>query len=216
MTIDDATLRAYLISQKVPADKIDKIIAGFNQLVKKVDQMIGSKTNAPYNWFGTNNPSSNQFIKGNGTLIYYPWLVLNINAYPSIISLGSRSRIVADVYKDISGENHKNLANLYFSGPQVAFTTNLGNVGSKYIKQPWTKGMSSTILKADEGPGVAKVTASDFQTVKTFVKIVGGTIIPIDTAAKQINIEKYKTGAPLNYLLLALLMILGVIVVRKR
>ncbi|MDI6644746.1 MAG: cell surface protein [Methanobacteriaceae archaeon] len=178
-----------------------------NNLFHKLEN---SNTNARYNWYGTNNPNSNNFFKGNGTLIYSPWLVLSIKANPSTIYAGQTSLITADVYKDSAGRDHSANAAQFFSGPRITFTTNLGNVGSKSITVPWIKGRAIATLRADEGPGIATVTASDHQTVKTFVKILGGS----NKTSKTVGMQK--TGVPVQVLIFAILFVLGGFVITRR
>lgn len=76
---------------------------------------------------------------GNGTLNYNPWLVLTLTAHPSTIYTGQNSLLTADVYTDAAGGDHRADAAMFFSGPQVTFTTTLGNVGSKFVTVPGLK-----------------------------------------------------------------------------
>lgn len=180
-----------------------------DDLDKLFHKLENSNTNAKYNWYGTNKPDSSKFFKGNGTLIYSPWLVLSIKADPSTIYTGQTSLITADVYKDSSGRDHSANAAQFFSGPKLTFTTNLGSVGSKSIIVPWINGRAIATLKADEGPGIATVTASDYQTVQTFVKILGGS-----KTSKEVGMQK--TGIPVQGLIFALLIILSGLAVTRR
>ena len=106
------------------------------------------------------------------TINYNPWLVMNINADPTTIYTGQTSTITADVYKDSANGDHSADASKFFSGPQVTFTTNLGNVGSKSITVDWNFGSATAILRGDEGAGSATVTAADGQVVSTIVNIL--------------------------------------------
>lgn len=178
-------------------DDLDKL---FHELEK-------SKTKASYNWYGTNSPNASKFFVGTGTLNYYPWLVLNINAYPSTIKAGETSIITADVYKDSASGDHSSNAYMFFSGPRVTFTTNMGNLGSKSVTVPWINGIATAILRADEGHGIATITANDYQTVQTFVKILGA-----EKSKSQVNaqtVPMHNTGIPLAGIILAFLMVLG-------
>ncbi len=179
-----------------------------DDLNKLFHELENSHTTATYNWYGTNTPDPAKFFVGNGTLKYYPWLVLNINANPSTISVGETSTITADVYHDAAGGDHSADAALFFSGPQVTFTTNLGNVGSKSVIAQWVNGLATAILRADEGPGIATVTATDYETVKTFVTILGAPG-PSPFRVNAQTVEMQSTGAPLSLLALAVLCILG-------
>lgn len=179
-----------------------------DDLDKMFHELEKSKTKATYNWYGTNSPHANKFFVGTGTLNYYPWLVLNINAYPSTIKAGETSIITADVYTDSTGGDHSSNAAMFFSGPQVTFTTNLGNVGSKSVTAPWINGLATAILRADEGSGIATVTANDHQGVQTLVTILGAS----ETSTSKVNsqtIGMQNTGIPIAGIVLAILMVLG-------
>lgn len=190
---------------KITPEQEAALIKSLNKMISRIleELIVKNNSNAQYNWYGTNNPVSNKFYKGNGTIDYNPWLVLNIKANPSIIYTGRISTITADVYRDAAGGDHSLDAALFFSGPQVTFTTNLGNVGSKSVTVPWVNGFATAVLRADEGPGIATVTATDYQTVQTNVTIMGGSVNPANN-----TIGMQDTGIPLNYLLLAILMVL--------
>ncbi len=179
-----------------------------DDLDKLFHELENSHTTATFNWYGTNTPNNAKFFVGNGTLNYYPWLVLTINAHPSTISAGETSTITADVYHDAAGGDHRADAAMFFSGPQVTFTTNLGNVGSKSVTAQWINGLATAILRADEGPGIATLTATDYQSVHTFVTILGAE----DHSKAEVNAQTVgmqATGAPLSMIMLAILMVLG-------
>lgn len=148
---------------------INQIAPTIAELLKKLEE---SNTNAQYNWYGTNDPPNSKFFKGEGTLNYYPWLVLNITADPSTIYAGQTSNITADVFKDSSGGDHTKDSAMFFSGLLITFTTSLGNVGSKSITTPWVNGLAKAILKSDEGPGIATINATDYESVETTVTIL--------------------------------------------
>lgn len=186
-----------------------------DDLDKMFHQLENSNTTATYNWYGTNSPSDTKFFKGNGTLNYTPWLVLNINASPSTINAGETSTITADVYHDSEGGDHSADVAMFFSGPQITFTTNLGNVGSKSVTNAWINGLATAILRADEGPGIATVTAADFQIIQTMITIQGAS----ETSAAVVNAQTIKmqnTGIPLAGIVLAILMVLGGFISTKK
>ncbi|MCC7562910.1 MAG: cell surface protein, partial [Methanobacterium sp.] len=178
-----------------------------DDLDKLFHELENSNTNATYNWYGNNRPDDAKFFKGNGTLNYYPWLVLKINANPSTISAGQTSTITADVFHDVAGGDHRADAAMFFSGPQVRFTTNLGNVGSKSVTVQWINGLATAVLRGDEGPGIATVTATDYQTVSTMVTILGAS--KTFTSTNKLTIGMQKTGMPLIWIVLAILIVLG-------
>ena len=104
---------------------------------------------------------------------------------------------------------------MFFSGPQVTFTTNLGNIGSKSIIIHWINGLATAILRADEGPGIATVTAADYKTVQTMVTIIGAS--RNSTSVNPLTVEMQKTGIPLAGIVLAIFMVLsGFIVTIKK
>ncbi|MGC9517091.1 MAG: hypothetical protein ACP5C3_05250 [Methanomicrobiales archaeon] len=180
-----------------------------DDLDKLFHKLENSNTNGKYNWYGTNKPGNNKFFKGNGTLIYSPWLILSIKADPSTLYIGQTSIITADVYRDSAGGQHSANSDQFFSGSRVTFTTNLGNLGSKSITVPWYNGRAIATLRADEGPGIATITASDYQTVQTFVNILAGS-----KTNKTVGMQK--TGLPAQGLLLAILIVLCSLAVTGR
>lgn len=187
-----------------------------DDLDKMFHQLENSNTTATYNWYGTNSPSDGKFFKGNGTLNYTPWLILNINASPSTINAGETSTITADVYHDSEGGDHSTDAAMFFSGPQVTFTTDLGNLGSKSVVTSWINGFATAILRADEGPGVATVTAADYQIVQTAVTILGSQESSTSVNAATNTIGMQETGTPLNMILLAVFIVFSGMVLKRQ
>jgi len=186
-----------------------------DDLDKMFHQLENSNTTATYNWYGTNAPDPSKFFSGNGTLNYYPWLVLNVNANPSTINPGESSTITADVFHDVAGGDHSKDASLFFSGSRVIFTTNLGNVGSKSVTVPWTNGLARAILRADEGAGIATVTAADYQVVQTLINIQGASN-SANAVSTTRTVGMKNTGQPLAGIVMSILLVLGgMISVRK-
>ncbi|AIS32046.1 hypothetical protein BRM9_1231 [Methanobacterium formicicum] len=186
-----------------------------DDLDKMFHQLENSNTTATYNWYGTNAPDPSKFFSGNGTLNYYPWLVLNVNANPSTINPGESSTITADVFHDVAGGDHSKDASLFFSGSRVIFTTNLGNVGSKSVTVPWTNGLARAILRADEGAGIATVTAADYQVVQTLINIQGSSN-SANAVSTTRTVGMENTGQPLAGIVMSILLVLGgMISVRK-
>lgn len=215
ITMFDNQIREEIKKQhsKITPEQEAALIKSFNTMISTIlDQLIVKNTaNAQYNWYGTNDPGNNNFYKGNGTINYNPWLVLNIKANPYTINVGQTSTLTADVYQDSAGGDHSGDAVMFFSGPQLTFSTDLGTVGSKSITVPWVNGMATAILRANEGPGIATVTATDYQSVQTKVTILGGSINPSNG-----TIGMQDTGVPLNYLLLAVLIVLSGFILPRR
>lgn len=189
------------------AEILQPIRDELDDLFRKLEN---SDTTATYNWYGTSNPEADKFFKGNGTLIYDPWLILSITADPSTINNGGNSLITAHVYQDSKGVDHSPNYLSFFIGPSVTFTTNLGSVGSKSITLPWVNGRASTLLRASEGPGIATVTATDYESVSTIVTILGGDHKSSTLVGMQ------ETGVPMVGLVLAILALIGGFAMKKR
>lgn len=215
--LSDEDLRNYLHSQygtNITEEQIDEIIVAYHKWMD-YENSIPSHTNAPYNWYGTNSdPGSDKFLPGNGTINYKPWLILSIHANPSTIHVDQTSTITAEVYQDSAGGDHSANAYQFFSGPQVIFTTNLGNLGSKSITVPWVNGLATTILKGDEGPGITTVTATDYQTVPTNANILGAPEPPKTSHPDVIGMQD--TGTPIIYILMVLILLLGGLVMSNK
>lgn len=168
-----------------------------------------------YNWWGSNNGPAQGKVVGKD-VTFNPWLVLNITSNPSTIYVGGTSKITTDVYQDSTGTNHSNEFDQFFSGPEIEFSTNLGNMGSKSITLLWTFGSASTTLKADEGQGIAIITAKDVQTVQTTVKILPRNPHKPVVKINASSVDMQNTGIPLPLLCLAILMIFGGIIGERR
>jgi predicted outer membrane repeat protein len=183
-----------------------------------------SELEATLNWWGSNSgPADGRVVimdtaLENTRLTYTPWLVMNIKANPITVPQGQTSKITADVYTDSEGIDHSADADQFFSGPEVTFTTTLGNVGSKEITLPWTLGSAFATLRADEGTGTAAVTAADDETLLT----TSVTILPATANAATVTttngrtIGLQETGLPISYLILAILALFGGLVTSKR
>jgi hypothetical protein len=81
-------------------------------------------------------------------------------------------------------------------------------VGSKSVTVQWINGLATAILRADEGFGIATVTAADYQIVKTMVTILGASETSKAAVSAQ-SIEMQNTGIQLLGMVLAILMVLG-------
>lgn len=173
-----------------------------------------------FNWWGS-NLGPGERISG-GEFDYNPYLMLTIKADPLTIKAGQTSKLTANVYMDSDGVDHSADAAQFFSGPELTFTTNLGNVGSKSVTVPWTLGMAYAILRGDEGPGIATLTAADIQAVSTIVNILQDpTDDPqdptVNAASETSNtVGMQETGMPLAGLILAVLMLFTGLITSKR
>ncbi|OPX59121.1 MAG: hypothetical protein A4E25_01352 [Methanobacterium sp. PtaB.Bin024] len=180
--------------------------------------------NVRYNWWGSNSEPTEKitgYYDPTVPSMWTPWLVMNINADPSTIYTGQTSTLTADVYTDSAGTDHSADAAQFFSGPQVTFTTDLGNVGSKSTTVNWILGMAIATLRGDEAAGMATVTAADGQVVSTTVNILQSPTVNAATSTNGTTntdgtIGMHETGTPIVGLLLAFLMLVGGLVVSKR
>ena len=185
---------------------------------------VPSTMDATLNWWGDNDGPTSTRVSYEGyiPIAYDPWLMLNIYSNPSTIYTGQTSTITANVYKDSNNIDHGANAGLFFSGPQLTFTTDLGNVGSNSITVPWTFGMATATLRGDEGPGLATLTAADIQTVSTTVNILQPTTEDpqnptVNAASETINtVGMQETGIPIVGLILAVLILFGGLITSKR
>lgn len=186
---------------------------------KDIYSTYGDLQSATLNWWGSNSGPAEGRIAVDDTIpedivpLYTPWLVMNIKADPSTIYAGQTSKITADVYRDSNGADYSNDADQFFSGPEVTFATDLGNVGSKSVTVPWALGLATAILRGDEGAGIATVTAADVQVVSTTV-----TITPVTNAASSTSrtIGMQETGAPIVPLAIGILALIGGLAATRR
>lgn len=186
-------------------------------LGKDIYSHYGGLQNATLNWWGSNSGPASDRIYIEGTTMqstmYNPWLVMNINpADPSTIYTGQTSKITVNVYTDSNGVDHSVDAAQFFSGPEVTFKTDLGNVGSKSVTVPWSLGLAFAILRGDEGPGMATVTGTDGnQTLSAGVTILQAPTVEAaaSTTTAEGTIGMQKTGMPIVGLVLAILAVLG-------
>lgn len=170
-----------------------------------------STIDARYNWWGSNaGPTVGTVV---GTTNYSPWLILTVTANPKTVKEGEKSTITADVYRDSNGGDHSSQWTQFFSGAQVKFTTNLGQIGSKQITEIMNLGKAIATLTANEGKGLYILTATlDDQTMTTNVNVTAGT--EVNAASNTVGMQE--TGIPINYLVLAVLMVIGGLLVPKR
>ena len=139
-----------------------------------LEKSTAGDVDARFNWWGTNSrPVDSAFKHDNGNIIYDPWLTLHVNSNPAVINLGEFSKITADVYIDSIGQDHSSDADLFFSGPRVTLSTDLGSFnGEKSITLDWVNGQAIAYLEGDEA-GLATVTAFDYDSATTTVLILG-------------------------------------------
>lgn len=183
-------------------------------LGKDIYSHYGGLQNATLNWWGSNSGPAYDRIyivdTNMQSTMYSPWLVMNIKpADPSTIYTGQTSKVTVNVYTDSNGVDHSADSAQFFSGPEVTFKTNLGNVGSKSVTVPWSLGSAFAILRGDEGPGMATVTGTDGnQTLSAGVNILQAPTVEA-ASTEEGTIGMQKTGMPVAGLVLAILAVLG-------
>ena len=152
-----------------------KLGAFLDKFFSTLDKSTAGDVDARFNWWGTNSrPLDSAFKHKNGNIIYDPWLTLRVNPNPAVINIGEFSKITADVYIDSIGQDHSSDADLYFSGPRVTLSTDLGSFnGKKSITLDWVNGQAIAYLEGDEA-GLATITAFDYDSATTTVLILGG------------------------------------------
>lgn len=161
------------------------------------------------NWWGSNSPDFNSLISAADYVIvnHTPWLYLTFTAYPTIIPAGSSSKLTASFNQHTDGITVTpiNPVNGHIpDGTPVIFTTNLGNVGSKFVEKYTFLGIAYAILRGDEGQGIASV------SLIAYNQKLNATVIIIPTSAITIkSIGMQTTGTPLAGIVLAVLMVVG-------
>jgi hypothetical protein len=131
---------------------------------------------AQHNWWGSNDQALLQgqiTNTGAGSVIFSRWLVLNIFPSRSMVFFGGKVTITADLTRNSNGLDTFRSGHIP-DGIPITFTTNLGSLGKGKTRTAYTvNGKATVTLKADEGPGVATITAAlDGQTLSTQVLIL--------------------------------------------
>ena len=194
-----------------------------------LDTMFGNLDNstagivdARYNWWGSNSrPSSAKFKNNKGIIRYDPWLVMRVKANPKVIKKGEYSKVTVDVYTDSSGGDHSSNARMFFSGPRVTLSSDIGSFnGKKSITLNWTNGKASAYLRGDKS-GLANVTASDYGNASTKVLILGKnhTSDYADDNVKTVHAKDKSmpaAGNPVFLLAVVVMLLSSVGIYRKR
>lgn len=179
--------------------------AFLGQMFKNLDNATSGIVDARFNWWGSNSKQPKSKFKSNkGRIIYDPWLIMQVNANPKVIDKGQYSKITVNVYKDSSGIDHSSNARLFFSGPKVTLSSDIGNFnGKKSITLNWTNGKASVYLRGDKY-GLATVTATDYDNATTTVLIKSKTANPKINAKSEMAMTA--AGNPIAILLIAVLL----------
>ena len=136
----------------------------------------GSKLNAEYNWWGSNDDPS---VKVIGAKVS-KWLVLTVNSSSTLIRGNEFSNILADLLHDNTGIYQDPASGHIPDGINIVFDTNLGTIDSPVSL---VNGAAQSILKAGSTSGAASVSAAaDSQTSYTLVNVdaTSPTVTTID------------------------------------
>ena len=192
------------------------------------------RVNATNNWWGTNNnPKNNPTdIAGDvNNVLADTWLVFTLSANPKTISSGDSSQIIADMSHNNLGQKISNIGHIQ-DGIPVYFTSDNGDVGSDMIMPATVNGVSTTMFIADQGTGIADISASMFGflapvTTQVMINAVNPpvkpdhsvvnshAIIPKNDPTSIGSIGMKNTGVPLAGLLMAILMVLVGFTIQK-
>ena len=141
------------------------------------NDIYGSPANVDYNWWGSNaGPSAGSVYDATVN----SWLVLTLNANPSIIKANGLSTLTADLLHDNHGNYYDPALGHVPDGITVNFNTDLGIIGSS---SSLVNGIAQSTLNGGLTSGVAHVSAAvDSQTVNTFVTVdaIPPTVSSID------------------------------------
>ena len=136
----------------------------------------GSKLNAEYNWWGSNDDPS---VKVIGAKVS-KWLVLTVNSISTLIKGNEVSNIIADLLHDNTGIYQDPASGHIPDGINIVFDTTLGTIDNSVSL---INGAAQSILKAGSTSGVATVSAAaDSQTSYTLVNVdaTSPTVTTID------------------------------------
>ena len=138
----------------------------------------GSKLNAEYNWWGSNDDPS---VKVIGAKVF-KWLVLSVNASSTLIKGNEVSNIIADLLHDNTGTYQDPASGHVPDGINIVFATTLGTISSP---ASLVNGAAQSTFKAGSTSGVASVSATaDDQTSYALVNVdvTSPTVTTIDPA----------------------------------
>ena len=120
-----------------------------------------------------------------------PYMVLHINASPTLIPLDGQSTITADLRYDSNGNYHDPTLEHIPDGTLVEFSTDLGSLETheiKSIQKPTVNAISTTTLFAEGTAGEANVTGRiGTDTKQTSVNIQSSADIYVNVNVDQSN-----------------------------
>ncbi len=178
---------------------------------------------ARYNWWGSNSdPSPQIYSEIEEGVLYNPWLYMIFTANPTTIPAGSTSTLTASFNNLFDGTTVTPFTptgayDHIPDGTPVTFTTTLGAVGSDLITTLTANGIATATLTANEGPGIAYLTAYlDAMVLSPLTATVTVTATSVSSvSAKTVGMQT--TGSPMIPLILASLLILsGFFIPRKK
>ena len=192
-----------------------------------------------YNWWGSNTSPKNvsNLIAGQADKVDTDsWLVLTITPQKSSIDVNSKTTVTVDLLHDSNGVYHDPANGHVPNGAVVTFSASNGTLNP--LTAELINGSATTTLTAhNECKSIIQATI-DNQTVSTEVTVNPVKPIPIDPvkptpvkpdtpnsndngtqhntvhAASTVGLQK--TGMPLNYLLLGLMMVFGALGLRRK
>jgi len=125
----------------------------------------------------------------NGLVETNPYIVLHINASPTLIPLNGQSTVTADLRYDSNGNYHDPTLEHIPDGTLVEFSTDLGsleNHGTKSIQKPTVNAITTTTLFAEGAAGEANVTGK----IGTDTKQTSVNIQPSADIYVNVNVDK--------------------------
>lgn len=178
---------------------INKVAAaGENGIIHPID--------ATNNWWGSNNDPRTLT-----SAIYDPdnfadtskWLVLKVSAKPNNVVFRGTSLVTASVIYNNLGEDTSSIGHIP-DGTPITITTDIGNVGSKQVTRYTVGGIVTTILRANDGTGIAHI----YAILDGFMTPLPAEVVVVAAAGAQ-TVGMQETGTPLAPIVLAILMVLG-------
>lgn len=172
--------------------------AGANGIIHPID--------ANNNWWGSNNDPrtlTNAIYDPGNFADTSKWLVLKVSANPNNVVFGGTSLVTASVIYNNLGEDTSSIGHIP-DGTPITITTDIGNVGSKQVTRYTVGGIVTTILRANDGIGIAHI----YAILDGFMTPLPAEVVVVAAAgAKTVGMQE--TGTPLASLALAILMVLG-------
>jgi autotransporter family porin len=187
----------------------------FDVYVDVAEDHSSEVMDARYNWWGSNSDPNPQIYSDiEGGVLYSPWLYLTFVANPTTIPAGSTSTLTASFNNLFDGTTVTPFTptgqwDHIPDGTPVTFTTTLGKLGSDIITSYTSNGVATATLTANEGPGVAYLTAYlDALVLSPLTAAV--TITPATVNATTTGtVGMQETGAPILPLIVASLLVIG-------